>query len=75
MLAPLLRYSDAYSRTMKKSGKQPSPEVEKILAFMLEHPISTAGEIRRGIENVLDQDALNSTLAELVNDCWIEIIR
>lgn len=75
LLSPLLRYADAYRRSTAKNGKQPSPEIEKILAFMLENPVSTAGEIRRGIENVLDQDALNSTLAELVNDCWIEIIR
>ncbi len=75
LLAPLLRYPMAWRRSVEKKGKEPSPEVEKILAFMIENPVSTAGEIRRGIENVLDQDALNSTLAELVNDCWIEIIR
>jgi len=73
LLAPILRYRGAWQQGAANE-KPNSPETERILAFMIDNPLSTAGEIRRGIGDVLDQDALNAILAELVANCWIEIV-
>lgn len=75
LFAPLVRQRDAWRRHLEKTGKTPSAEVESILTFLIDNPQSTAGEIRRGLGNLLDQDALNAILAGLVDDSWIEIVR
>jgi len=73
--APLLRYPGAWRRSVEKKGQEPSPEIERIIAYLLDERIATFERIKADLVGVLDEDMLKSTLAQLVEDCWIEIVR
>lgn len=73
--APLLRYPGAWRRSVEKKGQEPSPEIERILTYLLDERMVTFERIRADLAAVLDEDTLKSTLAELIDDCWIEIVR
>ena len=75
LLAPLLRSQQAWRVHLSKAGKVPSVAGERILASLLEKQSATVGELKSELGDVLDEDTLKSTLAELVDDCWIEVVR
>ena len=37
--------------------------------------LATVGELKAELGGVLDEDTVKSTLAELFDDCWIEVVR
>ena len=75
ILAPLLRSRHAWSDSVKKNGKQPSAACERIMGSLIEKNFATVGELKGELVDVLDEDTVKSTLAELVDDCWIEVVR
>lgn len=75
LLAPLLRSPQAWRDSQKKAGKEFPPEGEAILQSLLEKNSATVGELKAELADVLDEDRMESTLAELLDDCWIEVVR
>ncbi len=75
VFAPLLRYPGAWRQTLEKKGEVPSPEVERTVQYLLDERMATFGRMKADLGDVLDEDNLKSTLAQLVHDCWIEIVR
>lgn len=74
VLSALLRHPQAWRDSVEQSGKEPSLAAEQILQLLLEKQ-STVGELRDELSGVLDEDTIKSTLAELIDDCWIEVVR
>jgi ribosomal protein L16 Arg81 hydroxylase len=75
VVAPLVRSQLAWRDSVKKSGKEPSVAGERILEALIEKRRATVGELKTELSGVLDEDIVKSTLAELFDDCWIEVIR
>ena len=75
VIAPLLRYREAWEQSLKKKGQEPSAAGQKILDLLLEKQFSTVADLKSELDGDLDQDTLDSTLAQLVNDCWVEVVR
>lgn len=75
MLTPLLRYPGAWQRALKEKGQEPSEAGERILESLLEKRFATLSELKTDLGRVLDEDTLKSTVAELVDGCWIEVVR
>ncbi|HZU51932.1 MAG TPA: cupin domain-containing protein [Sphingomicrobium sp.] len=75
MLAPLLRSRQAWAASVNKKGKEPSPASERIVESLIERNSATIGELKAEFAGVLDEDTIKSTLAELLDDCWIEVVR
>ena len=75
MFAPVLRYRDAWRRSVEKKGQEPSAAVERIVDYLIEERTATFGRMKADLSGVLDEDTLKSTLAQLVDDCWIEVVR
>ena len=46
-----------------------------MIESLIEKNFATLGELKGELGAVLDEDTLKSTLAELVEDCWIEVVR
>jgi len=74
MLAPLLRYREAWRDSVEKRGKEPSAAGERIVELLIEKSFASVGELKAELRDVLDEDIIKSTLAELVDDCWIEVV-
>jgi len=75
MLAPLLRSRNAWRDSVAKKGKEPSVAGERIIRSLIERNSATLGELKAELGGVLDEDTLQSTLEELLNDGWIEVVR
>jgi hypothetical protein len=75
VLAPLLRYRGAWRRSVEEKNEEPSPAEERVLDYLLEKRLAAFGRIKADLAVVLDEDMLKSTLAQLIDDCWIEIVR
>lgn len=75
VLAPLLRYPGAWRRALAEKGQEPSAAGERILEALLQKKFATVGELRAELGGVLDEDTLRSTLAELMEGCWVEVVR
>ena len=75
LLAPLLRSRQAWRDSVEKKGKEPSAAGEAIIEALIEKNFATVSELKAELVDVLDEDTLKSTLAELVDDCWIEVVR
>jgi hypothetical protein len=75
MLAPLLRSRNAWRDSVAKKGKEPSVAGERIISSLIERNSATLGELKAELGGVLDEDTLQSTLEELLNDGWIEVVR
>jgi hypothetical protein len=75
MLAPLLRSRHAWREGQGKQGKVPSAAGETIIQSLLEKNLATVGELNGELGAVLGEDTIKSTLAELLDDCWIEVVR
>jgi hypothetical protein len=75
VLAPLVRYPTAWQDSLRSMGREPSPTGERIIAFLVENAWATAEELKAELGAVFDQDIIESTLAELISECWIEVIR
>ena len=50
----------------------PSSAGERLIELLLDRNFATVGELKAELSGVLDEDTIRSTLAELVDDCWIE---
>lgn len=74
MLAPLLRYREAWQDSVEKKGKEPSAAGERIVELLIEKSLVSVGELKAALHDVLDEDMIKSTLAELLDDCWIEVV-
>ena len=61
--------------TLSRKEKEPSAAGETIIEALTAKNFATVGELRADLAAVLDEDTVKSTLAELLNDCWIEVIR
>lgn len=75
MFAPLLRSRHAWRNSIVKKGKEPSAPGERVIESLIARSFATLGELKAELGAVLDEDTLKSTLAELVDDCWIEVLR
>jgi hypothetical protein len=75
MLAPLLRFREAWHDSVAKKGKEPSVAGDRIVGVLIEKSFATVGELKAELRDVLDEDTIKSTLAELLDDCWIEVVR
>jgi cupin superfamily protein len=74
LLAPLLRYAGAWRRALQEKGQEPSVAGERVLEALLEKQFATVSELKAELGSVLDEDTLESTVAELVDGCWIEVV-
>ena len=74
-VAPLLRSRNAWRQSQRKKGKEPSAAGETIIQCLIEKNLATVGELKAELSAVLDEDTIKSTLAELLDDCWIEVVR
>ena len=74
VLAPLLRYREAWRDSVEKKGKEPSAAGERIVELLIEKSFASVGELKSELRDVLDEDTIKSTLAELLDDCWIEVV-
>jgi len=74
MLAPLLRSREAWSDSVKQEGKEPPVAADRIIEILLDRQLATYAELKAELGDVLDENSLKSTLAQLVDDCWIEIV-
>ena len=75
IFAPLLRSRQAWRTSVVKKGKEPSADGERVIESLIAKNSATLGELKVELGAVLDEDTLKSTLAELVDDCWIEVVR
>jgi len=74
-VAPLLRSRNAWRNSQQKKGKEPSVAGETIIQFLIERNLASVGELKAELGAVLDEDTMKSTLAELRDECWIEVVR
>lgn len=74
VLAPLLRYAEAWEQSVRKKGQEPSPVGQRILHLLLEKQLATVAEVKSELDGGPDGDTLNSTIAQLVDDGWIEVV-
>ena len=75
LLAPMLRYSRAWADGVAKKGGESSPAAERVIEVLMARQRATVGEIEIAIDGAFDRDTLHSTLVELIEGCWIEIVR
>lgn len=75
ILASLLRHRETWRDSVKKKGKEPSEAGQRIIDALIDKNSATVGELKAEFDGVLDEDTLKSTLAELLDDCWIEVVR
>ena len=74
LLAPLLRSRQAWRDSLADKGKQPSAAGERIIQSLIERNFATVAELKAELGAVLDENMLKSTLAKLLDDCWIEVV-
>ena len=74
-VAPLLRSRNAWRNSQHKKAKEPSVAGETIIQFLIERNLASVGELKAELGAVLDEDTIKSTLAELLDECWIEVVR
>ncbi|HZU51931.1 MAG TPA: cupin domain-containing protein [Sphingomicrobium sp.] len=74
LLAPLLRSPQAWRDSVVKKGKEPSAAGERIIDTLIAKNFATIGELKAELGDVLDEDTIKSTVAELIDDCWIELV-
>lgn len=74
VLAPLLRYAEAWEQSVRKKGQEPSPVGQRILHLLLEKQLATVAAVKSELDGGPDGDTLNSTIAQLVDDGWIEVV-
>ena len=75
MLAPLLRCRQAWRDSVVKKGKEPSAAGERIIDCLIEKNFCTLGELKAQLAAVVDADTVTSTVTDLLDDCWIEMVR
>lgn len=75
VLAPLLRSRQAWRASLQKQGKKPSAAGEALIQSLLERNFATVADLKAELGAVLDEDMILSTVAELLDDCWIEVVR
>jgi len=75
LLASLIRNPHAWRESYTKNGKEPSPAAQQLVECLIEKQSATVGDLKAELSGVLDEDTIKSTLAELVDDCWIEVVR
>ena len=75
MLAPLLRYREAWEQDLRKKGQEPPAAGQRILDLLLEKQFATVADLKSELDDGLDQDTLDTAIAQLVNDCWVEVVR
>lgn len=75
VLAPLLRYRDAWRDSETKKGAEPLPAAEAILDFLLDEQFATLGQVKGKLGSKFDEDTIIASLGELVDESWIEIVR
>lgn len=73
-LAPLLRSRQAWRDSLRKNGKEPSAAGEQIMEALVARSLATVSELKTDLVDVLDEDTIKSTLAELLDGCWIEVV-
>lgn len=75
MLAPLVRYPTAWQENLKSTGREVPAAGERIMALLVEKDWATVRDVKAELGTVFDQDIIESTLAELISECWVEVIR
>jgi hypothetical protein len=74
VLAPLLRSRKAWRASLQKQGKLPSAAGETLVQSLIDRNVASVAELKAELGAVLDEDTILSTLAELLDDCWIEVV-
>ena len=75
VLTPLLRYREAWEQSVRKKGQEPAPAGQRILDLLLEKQVASVADLKSELDGELDQDTLKSTIAQLVDDCWVDVVR
>ena len=64
-----------HGETASEARKEPSAAGERIVRSLIEKNFATVGELKAELGAVVDEDTIKSTLADLLDDCWIEVVR
>ena len=75
MLAPLLRYREAWRHSVEKKGAKPEPAAEAILEFLLDKQIATVGQLKAKLAGRFPGDAIVAGIEELMEGSWVEVAR
>ena len=73
-VAPLLRYRAAWLKSIKSNRDEQSPAAERILSFLVDNELATLGQIKSALAAEFDEAIVTSTIAELVDAAWVEIV-